>query len=827
MKKFKFLPLILLLCMAVSLFAAPFAQAAGPELSATAALLIDRRTGEELFAKSADKQIYPASTTKIMTLLLAVEAVESGSISLDDNVTASANITRDLEDAGSSAGIEVGETLPLNELLYCAMLASANEACNIIAEHVSGSIDAFVQAMNARAKDLGCTGTHFVNTHGLPNSDHYSTARDISLISLEASRHSLFMQVCGTTTHTVPATNKSGERELNNSNALLCVKSMYGSGYLFDGCSGMKTGHTTAAGYCLVSTAEHGTRQFLSLVFGEASSDLVFRDSAKLLNWGFAEPAPSLFAGRDNFDLDIDSAAAVVLNQADGEVFYLKNADVKRAPADLVKLMTALLAAEAIEAGSFSLSSEVTVTANAFSDLPTDAARLLSEGEVLPMESLLYCVLLASADDACNVIAEYVSGSIPEFVKQMNERAAQLGCTDTRFVNTHGLQDDRQHSTASDLALIALEAARTDLLARICATKAAELSETNINAARTVQSTNPLVNENSPYGASYFYPQASGLKSAFSAAAGFCVASTASDDASGISLVSVVLGGSSGESGVTCFTDTRKLCDYVFSHYSYQEILRSKENIASVDVLLGADSDYVNLHPASSISLLLPNDFDQDSFKKEITIYSLKDGSTPTAPISAGDVLGEVNVTRNGVSYGVVKLVASSSVDLSRLQYLKSQMKATTQSRTFKIIFWSVIVFFAAYLIWVIIYRVKRVKHLLALRDAENARAQAAVSGTTILPPAPEIEFFEPEPETLPEPEGETAPPEEPEIEPIPFPAHQSSAPAPEPVVTPEPAAPASEPETAGSAQKQPDDDLPFLREQADRDYFEEFFRRK
>ena len=826
MKKFKFLPIFLSLCMVLSLFAAPFAFADGPQVSAPSAMLLDAESGEVLFEKDADRQVYPASTTKIMTVLLAVEAVERGEISLDDKVTGSKTITYDLSDLGSTAGISPGETLTLEQLLYCAMLSSANEACNIIAEHVSGIIYYFIERMNQRAAELGCTATNFVNTHGLQSSLHYTTARDYSLIALEACRHELFMKLCGTAQYVVPATNYWSERTLKNSNALLTSESMYGSGYVYEGCTGMKTGHTSYAGYCLVSTAQRGDTKLLCLVYGDDSSDACFRDSAALLDWGFEnhtaapeetpEPtplnylasvtsapaaSPLSFSG-ERFDAEIGSKAAVVLDQETGEVFYAANETDIVYPADLTKLMTALLAVESIENGLFSLNTEITVTDNAFSDLTGSSTRMLSAGETLSMESLLYLALLPSADDACNAIGEYVGGDLPAFVKRMNERAAQLGCVCTNFTNTHGAQNEAQYTTAADFALIALEASRHDLLMRFCGTEAAELPETNISPARTVKTTNALISDNSSYGKGYVYDHAAGMKTGYSDAAGYCLAGAARDGASSIGLVSVVFGGVKSSSGISCFRDTVQLCDYIFGNYSYQEILKSTENIASVDIALGSDVDYVNLRPASSISLLLPNDYNRSAFKMELIVYSLQEGKTLTAPISAGEVLGEVSVLRDGRNYGTVKLVASSNVDLSRMQYLKSQLSETLHSTRFKLLFWAVVLLFAAYIAWVIVYRVKRVKYRLAVREVENQRSAAV--DVPKAPQEPEIKFFVPE---------------------SPRPAQAEQKPQ---AVSPD-AAPAAAPSApvAPAAPTPAKPEYPMPREQADRDYFEEFFRKK
>jgi len=205
MKKFKFLPIFLVVVIMTSLLLAPGALAlSDPDISCPNVLILDRESGEVLYEQGADAKVYPASITKIMTILLAIEAIESGAASMTDEVTASGNITFDLLADGSSAGIMVGETMTLESLLYAAMLSSANEACNIIAEHIGGTISDFVEMMNTRARELGCTGTNFVNTHGLPNDNHYTTARDFSAIALEASRHELFMKLCSTPNITIP-----------------------------------------------------------------------------------------------------------------------------------------------------------------------------------------------------------------------------------------------------------------------------------------------------------------------------------------------------------------------------------------------------------------------------------------------------------------------------------------------------------------------------------------------------------------------------------------------------------------------------------------------
>ena len=295
MKRLRLTAFIMILCLLPGLSGgAALAEAvSAPELSsAECAIIGDMGTGRILYNMNAYSRHAPASLTKIMTLLLAVEAIELGKVSENDMVTAESDCKTAFEDDSSSVGIHMGETMSLRDLLYCAALASANEACNIIASHVSGSIERFVAAMNARADELGCSGTHFTNTHGMPDAEHYSTARDLFVISVEAMRHPLFASIVGTAEYTTAPTNASPARLLKNSNALLNKDSVYSGKYAYDGAVGIKTGRTEAAGYCLVGAVQRDGVNVISVVLG-AKGDAVsksfdsFGDTVRLFDWCF------------------------------------------------------------------------------------------------------------------------------------------------------------------------------------------------------------------------------------------------------------------------------------------------------------------------------------------------------------------------------------------------------------------------------------------------------------------------------------------------------------------------------------------------------------
>ncbi len=268
MKKIRVFPLILLLCLVLS-GAAPGAYALDdPTLPAEAVLLADLDTGEIIYEKNMNERRSPASLTKIMTGLLAVEALDNGQCSMTDMVTAGQDCLTGLGDDSSNSGIMPGETMSFKDLFYCAMIHSANEACNVLATYISGSISAFVEQMNKRAEELGCTDTHFLDPNGLSNEGHYTTAHDLYLITREALKHPDFMTACNTVYYETEATNMNPPRQMYNSNALLTAGGYYGDNYVYDGAAGVKTGYTRAAGYCLVSTAQRNSINALAIVMG-------------------------------------------------------------------------------------------------------------------------------------------------------------------------------------------------------------------------------------------------------------------------------------------------------------------------------------------------------------------------------------------------------------------------------------------------------------------------------------------------------------------------------------------------------------------------------
>ena len=312
MKRTRFFSVFLLLALLVSLFVTPTASALeDPDIQAGAALLVDANTGAIAYAKNEHQEMYPASLTKIMTALLVCEAIEDGKLTLDTELTATESALSGLASDGSSANIKVGEIMTVEQLLYCMMVVSANEACHILAEGVSGSVDAFVAEMNAKAAELQCENTHFVNAHGLHDSQHYTTAWDLYLNTKAAMEYEAFVRISDTGDITLPATNLSAERSLHSTNYLISV--WRSRGYVNKDAHGIKTGSTDEAGYCLVSSASKGSLSFISVLLdcerlkledGEIRT-MSFYETNRMFNWAFNNFSYQTILTTDEFPREV------------------------------------------------------------------------------------------------------------------------------------------------------------------------------------------------------------------------------------------------------------------------------------------------------------------------------------------------------------------------------------------------------------------------------------------------------------------------------------------------------------------------------------------
>lgn len=271
----------ILLSLAIFL-AAPLSCYAEGEVSSGAeiedfsksSILMCSDTGEIIYEKNAYEHLSPASVTKVMSILLILEAIESGKISLDDEVSTSENA---VAMGGSQIWLEQGEIMTVDDLFKAVVIASANDACTALAEHIAGSTASFVTMMNERAKELGLENTNFENCTGLDDTatNHYSCAYDIAVMAREVMQHDLIKNYTTVWLDYL----RDGETELNNTNKLINS---------YNGITGLKTGTTSKAGFCVCATAERDGMSLISVVLGSETSEERFNSAANLLDYGFA-----------------------------------------------------------------------------------------------------------------------------------------------------------------------------------------------------------------------------------------------------------------------------------------------------------------------------------------------------------------------------------------------------------------------------------------------------------------------------------------------------------------------------------------------------------
>lgn len=298
MKKTKLLSLLLSFFI-ISSILSPGAYASSSEIvdsmsvNAGAALLVDLDTDTVLFGQDQDKVIYPASTTKVLTALIVLQQIEAGELSLNTTVTCSNTFRKTLTYDAAVVNLQPGEQMSVESLLYCLLLPSACDAANVLGEAVSGDLESFAQEMNDTAAELGCTSSHFVNPSGLHDNDHYTTCSDLYLIMKAALQYDEFRKIIATPSITLPATNVSEPRSLQNTNALLTGTKT--TTYNYPDCIGGKTGSTYLAGYCLISAAQRDGKTLVCIMMGcnwlinlDGSRDrLQFSESVRLFDWGF------------------------------------------------------------------------------------------------------------------------------------------------------------------------------------------------------------------------------------------------------------------------------------------------------------------------------------------------------------------------------------------------------------------------------------------------------------------------------------------------------------------------------------------------------------
>lgn len=256
-----------------------------PEISSPAVILIEANSGKVLYEKNSTEAHFPASTTKVMTALLAIE-----NCNLSDKVTVSANAINSVPYSYTTSGLKEGETFTVEQMLYLCLLPSANDAANVLAEHIGGSISGFASMMNQKAAELGCTGTHFTNPSGAHDPEHFTNAHDLALIGQAALKSEEYMNIIKHRNFSLPNTNiyTGPERVFTSSNALISPDSQY----YYEYATGLKTGYTNAASYCIIASAHKNDTNLVCVILGATKNEegKSTRDieCKKLFEYGFS-----------------------------------------------------------------------------------------------------------------------------------------------------------------------------------------------------------------------------------------------------------------------------------------------------------------------------------------------------------------------------------------------------------------------------------------------------------------------------------------------------------------------------------------------------------
>ena len=274
MLKRKFTSILIVMLMLCSFSVSVFSAEFNGTLECKSAIIMEASTGRVLYEKNADEALPPASVTKIMTLLLVMEAVDIGRIKLSDMVSVSENAA---SMGGSQVYLKVGEEMSVEEMIKCVVIASANDCAVALAEFISGSEESFVSEMNARAKELGMNNTNFENTNGLDDTvtNHVTSARDIAIMSKELLKHEVILKYSSTWMDTI----RDGSFGLTNTNRLIRY---------YTGANGLKTGSTSKAGFCISATAKRDGMQLIAVIMAAPTRDVRNNEAKQLLDFGFA-----------------------------------------------------------------------------------------------------------------------------------------------------------------------------------------------------------------------------------------------------------------------------------------------------------------------------------------------------------------------------------------------------------------------------------------------------------------------------------------------------------------------------------------------------------
>lgn len=351
-------------------------------------------------------------------------------------------------------------------------------------------------------------------------------------------------------------------------------------------------------------------------------------------------------------EVNLNSEAAILVEVSTGRIIYEKNSTKKLYPASTTKILTAILVLE-----NCKLDEIVTVRESALNNIPTGYVTCnLQVGEQLTVKDLLYALMIPSANDAAYVLAEYVAGSVENFSTMMNDKARELGCKTTHFVNPNGIHDDSHYSTAYDLYLMSNYAMKNEIFRTLVSTTEYTLPATEKypNADRVLKTTNELLNENSR---KYYYKNAIGIKTGYTSKAGNCLSAAASRD--GLEFIAVVLNGGTTEDGLNSrYVDSKKLFEYAYDNFTLTKIIEKGSVVQTIEIENGTkETKFLDLVIDDTITVVNNKNIDMNSVIPEITLNELIE-----APISAGETIGTIKYKVDDIEYSA-KLLAKTSVE--------------------------------------------------------------------------------------------------------------------------------------------------------------------
>lgn len=387
--------------------------------------------------------------------------------------------------------------------------------------------------------------------------------------------------------------------------------------------------------------------------------------------------------------------AVFFVNEDTGTVLYSSHEKDKIYPASITKLMTAMLVYEKYKDN---LNTKITVEKDDLSPLVGSGGSVvgLKVGEQLTVEQLLYCLLVRSGDDSANVLARATGGSIEDFVDMMNEKAKALGLNDTHYVNPHGLHDDDHYTTAYDTYLLAKNAMKIDLLAKIVSQPSYTLAATNKSGKRFFSSTNFVIN---PSYKTFYYKYVKGIKTGTTTPAGSCLVSYAEND--GVTYYCVTMGGVSNKTKTvnTAFSETKMLYKWAFTDFEITPIVKTTDTPAQVNLELAVQKTKLLLVPQKQINELMPKSFKTSDLK--ITLHV---PDSVKAPIKKGDKIGTEDIsimnldTKKLQKIATVDLVAKEDAELSQPLYILATIKSFFNSVWFKIVAVLLVLMLVAYI---------------------------------------------------------------------------------------------------------------------------------